>query len=312
MIIHADQLRRRSIDELRNQHYNATITYFERVHSDLWIFRVRPDRGSYTYRPGQYTTLALGFWEDRVDQARDPGLEDRWDKLVRRSYSISDRILDDDGKLAPAGVASELEFYIVLVPPTSDIVPGLTPRLALKRPGDRLFLGSKAAGRYTLAPVESSADRVFFFATGTGEAPHNAMIRELLGRGHTGPIVAAVTVRRMDDLGYLDRYRELERRYDNFDYLPLATREPGIPKRYIQNLVEDDAFSTEFGVELDPSDTHVFMCGNPAMIGCPSEDRESGALTFPKPVGLVELLTRRGFTIGGRNRQGNLHFEEYW
>ena len=116
---------------------------------------------------------------------------------------------------------------IVLVPPTPENIPGLTPRLALKRPGDRIYLGPKVAGRYTLGPVTDPKGTVVFFATGTGEAPHNAMVVELLRKGHMGPIVSAVTVRQMADLGYMDKNRELEARYPNFHYLPLPTREIG-------------------------------------------------------------------------------------
>ena len=151
------------IDELRAEHYNATITHFEPTHSDLWVLRVRPDHGSVSHLPGQYASLGLGYWEERVDNAVDPDLDSRFDKLIRRSYSISCRIFDDHGYLADDSRADELEFYIVLVPPTPDNVPGLTPRLALKKPGDRIYLGPKVAGRYTLAPVtDPGADPVPF------------------------------------------------------------------------------------------------------------------------------------------------------
>ena len=300
------------IEELRKEHYNATITYFEPTHSDLWVLGVRPDHGDVHHLPGQYASLGLGYWEKRIDDAEDPQLDDRWDKLVRRSYSISHRIFDEHGYLAQERDTTELEFYIVLVPPTPDNIPGLTPRLALKKPGDRIYLGPKVAGRYTLGPVTDPKGTVIFFATGTGEAPHNAMVVELLRKGHTGPIVSAVTVRNLADLGYMDKNRELESRYPNFHYLPLPTREPGIPKRYIQDLITDDVFPKEFGVKLDPETTHVFMCGNPAMIGLPSEDEETGELTYPKPTGVVEILTERGFTLDHRKTKGNLHYEEYW
>jgi ferredoxin/flavodoxin---NADP+ reductase len=300
------------IEELRKEHYNATITYFEPTHSDLWVLGVKPDHGDVHHLPGQYASLGLGFWEDRIDDAEDPGLDERWDKLVRRSYSISHRIFDEHGYLAQERDTTELEFYIVLVPPTPDNIPGLTPRLALKRPGDRIYLGPKVAGRYTLSPVSDPKGTVMFFATGTGEAPHNAMIVELLRKGHMGPIVSAVTVRNLADLGYIDKQRELESRYPNFHYLPLPTREPGIPKRYIQDLITDNVFDKEYGVPLDPATTHVFLCGNPAMIGLPKEDEETGELTYPKPTGVVEILSERGFTLDGRKAKGNLHFEEYW
>jgi ferredoxin--NADP+ reductase len=300
------------IEELRKEHYNATITYFEPTHSDLWVLGVRPDHGDVHHLPGQYASLGLGYWEKRIDDAEDPQLDDRWDKLVRRSYSISHRIFDEHGYLAQERDTTELEFYIVLVPPTPDNIPGLTPRLALKKPGDRIYLGPKVAGRYTLGPVTDPKGTVIFFATGTGEAPHNAMVVELLRKGHTGPIVSAVTVRNLADLGYMDKNRELESRYPNFHYLPLPTREPGIPKRYIQDLITDDVFPKEFGVKLDPATTHVFMCGNPAMIGLPTEDEETGELTYPKPTGVVEILSERGFTLDHRKTKGNLHYEEYW
>lgn len=306
------EVRRRNtalIDDLRAEHYNATITHFEPTHSDLWVLRVRPDRGGISHLPGQYASLGLGYWEARVDDAEDPGLDERWEKLVRRSYSISSRMFDDHGYLVGVD-GDELEFYIVLVPPTPDNVPGLTPRLALKRPGDRIYLGPKVAGRYTLAPVTDPDGAVLFLGTGTGEAPHNAMVVELLRKGHRGPIVSAVSVRQWADLGYLDKHRTLERHWPNYHYLPLPTREPDVPKRYIQDLLRDDAFGSDLDVTIDPATTQVFLCGNPSMIGLP-EDHD-GEVQYPEPVGVVQLLTERGFTLDRRNQRGNIHIEEYW
>ncbi len=99
-----------AVDELRDEHYNATITHFEPTHSDLWVLRVKPDHGSTDYAPGQYATLGLGFWEERVDDAIDPNLESRWFKLIRRSYSISSRVLDEHGYLVDENELDELEF----------------------------------------------------------------------------------------------------------------------------------------------------------------------------------------------------------
>ncbi len=300
-----------AVEELRDQHYNATITYFEPTHSDLWVLRVRPDHGSVSHLPGQYASLGLGYWEQRVDDAMEENIDERWDKLVRRSYSISHRIFDEHGYLADESAADELEFYIVLVPPTPDNVPGLTPRLALKKPGDRIYLGPKVAGRYTLAPVTDPSATVVLLSTGTGEAPQNAMVTELLRKGHHGPIVSAVSVRQWADLGYLDKHRQLEQRFANYHYFPQPTREPDIPKRYIQDLIRDDVFTSEFGVVLDPSDTHVFLCGNPSMIGLP-EEGEDGRPVFGDTVGVVQLLVERGFTLDQRKQRGNIHYEEYW
>jgi ferredoxin--NADP+ reductase len=300
-----------ALDELRAEHYNAVITEFEPTHSDLWVLRVKPDQGETKHLPGQYASLGLGFWEKRIDDAEDPSLDQRWDRLIRRSYSISSRIFDDPGYLVDGGAGSELEFYIVLVPPTEDNVPALTPRLALKRPGDRIYLGPKVAGRYTLAAVTDPEMTVVFLATGTGEAPHNAMLVELLRKGHVGPIISAVSVRQWADLGYLAKHRRLEQRYANYHYVPLPTREPGVPKRYIQDLITGEELTEPYGVVLDPATTHVFLCGNPAMIGLPEGDG-NGEAVFPEPTGVVELLADRGFTLDRRRQPGNIHYEEYW
>ena len=224
-----------AISELREEHYNATITSFEQRHSDLWVLRVRPDHGDTSHIPGQYASLGLGFWEDRIDNCVDPGIDSRWHKLIRRSYSISHSMFEPSGYFAPPDT-EELEFYIVLVPADDDHVSALTPRLANKQVGDRIYLGPKVAGRYTLHAVEDPQSAVVFFATGTGEAPHNSMVVELLRKGHTGPIVSTVTVRNWKDLGYLEAHRALEQRFPNYHYLPMPTREPDVPKRYLQDL----------------------------------------------------------------------------
>lgn len=299
-----------AIEELRSEFYNATITAFEPTHSDLWVLRVQPDNGEVRHLPGQYASLGLGYWEDRIDDVEELDIDSRWDKLVRRSYSISSPMMSADGYLTNWRDAGELEFYIVLVPPSEGNVPGLTPRLALKRPGDRIYLGPKIAGRYTLTPITDPDTAAIFLSTGTGEAPHNAMIVELLQKGHTGPILSAVSVRKWDDLGYIHKHRELQRRFANYKYLPMPTREPNVQKRYLQSLITDGDIETMIGRPLDPSMTHVFLCGNPAMIGPP--EQVAGVTRFPETTGVVELLVSRGFSVDARKSPGNVHFEEYW
>lgn len=297
-------------EELRTRHYNATITHFEKAHSDLWLIRVKPDVGDASHRAGQYATLGLGYWEARIDAAADPIDQERQEKLVRRSYSISSPILDTTGYLVDPHETEDLEFYIVLVPPSDNRVPALTPRLALKDVGDRIYLGPRITGRYTLAPVQDPGSTVVFLATGTGEAPHNAMITELLRKGHHGPIVSVVTVRNLSDLAYSDTHRRLEARYPNYRYVALPTREPGVPKRYIQELIDSGELAKVSGTDLTPATTQVFLCGNPAMIGPPEWDGDNPV--FPQPRGAVEALFDLGFKPDRRGHPGTVHFEEYW
>ncbi|MGH8911839.1 MAG: hypothetical protein ACRDVD_04950 [Acidimicrobiia bacterium] len=297
-------------EELRRRHYNATITYFDRTHSDLWLIRVRPDRGDVSHEAGQYASLGLGYWEPRSDGARDPNLDRKWENLVRRSYSISSPIFDEQGYLADPAREDTLEFYIVLVPATHERVPGLTPRLVLKRPGDRIYVGPRVVGRYTLAAVTDPTSTVVFLSTGTGEAPQNAMIVELLRKGHSGPIVSVVSVRYRADLAYLDTHRRLEERFSNYHYLPLVTRDPDVEKLYVQDVLRRDLLKEWVDVDLDPRTTHIYLCGNPSMIGLPQWDGDRPA--FPDTEGACQLLFERGFDIDRHGHVGNVHSEKYW
>lgn len=297
-------------EELRQRHYNATITRFDKAHTDLWRIAVAPDIGDAAHRAGQYATLGLGYWEPRIDAAADQLKEGQAEKLIRRSYSISSPIFDEYQYLVDPHDSDELEFYIVLVPPSADRVPALTPRLARKTIGDRIYLGPRISGRYTLTPVTDPATTVVFLSTGTGEAPHNAMASELLRKGHHGPVVAAVSVRQLSDLAYLEEHRKLESRFPNYHYVTLPTREPGIPKRYIQEFLIDGTIAQLTGSPLAPANTHVFLCGNPSMIGPPSWEGDQPV--FAEAGGAVEALTKLGFQADRRGAPGNIHFEEYW
>ena len=304
------------IDALRRQHYDATVVSLKFAHPDLMILRVRPDHGVPHHKPGQYTTLGLGHWEPPISgcqpEQTHPGDER---KLIRRAYSISSSILDDEGRLLDHERVGWIEFYIVLVRDPHSGRPSLTPRLFTLKEGDRLHIGDKITGHFTLDPVKPG-DSVVFLSTGTGEAPHNYMLWELLCRGHAGPMLAVCCVRYRRDLAYLAIHEELARRYPNYRYWPLTTREPedAGKKRYIQDLLADGRLEERLGAPLDPERTHVMLCGNPNMIGLPTADRTTGLRVYPKPIGVVEILTGRGFRLDhpAAKVTGNIHFEEYW
>jgi ferredoxin--NADP+ reductase len=305
------------IAELRQKRYNSTVVRLVKVHSDLMLVRVRPDFPRPIHKPGQYSTLGLGFWEPRIPGCEDETLQPGEElKLARRAYSIGCPILDDNGKLLDLERTDWLEFYIVLVRQSGKPqAPALTPRLFLLREGDRLFLGEKITGHYNLDPVQPN-DTVVFLSTGTGEAPHNYMLWELLRRGHAGRVLAACCVRYGRDLAYLPVHETLMRRYPHYIYLSLTTRENLQEGRkvYIQDLITSGQLETALGKPLDPSATHVFLCGNPAMIGVPNKDPQTGVRAYPQPRGVVELLEQRGFQVDQHNAKikGNIHFEEYW
>ena len=305
------------VTQLRHNRYNATVVSLRRVHSDLMVMRVRPDFPRPVHKPGQYSTLGMGFWEPRIPGVQPEELapgDER--KLARRAYSISCSVLDDHHELLDIERTDWLEFYIVLVRESDKKQsPALTPRLFLLREGDRLYLGEKITGHFTLDPVRPGDD-VVFLATGTGEAPHNYLLWELLRRGHSGRILSACCVCYRRDLGYMEIQEELMRRYSIYTYLTLTTREAATVKRkvYIQDLITSGQLEEHLGHPLDPAQTHVYLCGNPRMIGAPVKDPNTGQRAYPQPTGVIEILEGRGFQLDQpqAKRKGNVHMEEYW
>jgi ferredoxin--NADP+ reductase len=314
LFLHYETLTLEEYDEQqREENYNATITSIREHNPDLWVMKVKPDEPVEPFAPGKYTTLGLGFWEPRADDVLEDFAEDpdQRGKMARRSYSVSSSIVDEDGELVEPH-PEEIEFYIVQVPPEEDEIPALTPRIFTREVGDRIFMSPKFTGRYTLEGVETS-DNVVFLSTGTGEAPQNLMTAELLRRGHEGKIVSVVCVRYRRDLAYESEQAVVEESFPNYQYVALTTREPENEgnKIYIQDFVESGRLEEVLDAPLDPANTHVFLCGNPLMIGLPKWD-DDGTMHFPETRGVCEILHQRGFTIDHLRERGSVHYEEYW
>jgi ferredoxin--NADP+ reductase len=298
-------------DADRSTRYNATVTGLRRVHEDLMILRVRPDAGIPAHVGGQHTVLGLGAWEPLAEGCQDRTLAPiASDRVIKRVYSLSTSLVGPDGRILGPEDEDYLEFYVALVHEDDPRIPSLTGRLFALGIGRRLWVDRRILGDYTLEGVGPRAP-VLFLATGTGEAPHNAMVLDLVRRGHRGPIASVVCVRRRRDLGYLTEHRLLEARWPHYRYIPLTTREPGRPRERIQDVLRGEELVGRVGFPLDPAVTHVFVCGNPKMVGAPRRGR-GGGLAYDVQGGVIEMLIGRGFSPDLRGRRGNLHFEAWW
>ncbi|MEM9585953.1 MAG: ferredoxin--NADP reductase [Planctomycetota bacterium] len=307
-------------EELRAKFYNATLIDRRDVHDDLACFRVRPDAGVPQFKAGQYVAIGLGYWEPRLRGTQHEDVpEKRRQKVVRRAYSISCPLIDSQGKLTTHADIDYFEFYITLVREAATVVskpPALTPRLFGLAAGDRLVVEKKVVGTYCLEGI-SPEDTVVMLGTGTGEAPHNAMLADLLSSGHTGRIVLATSARFRSDLGYLAQHQKLTSAYPHYRYLPLTTREvqnldPTHPefvgKQYLQALFTSGKLAEMADDPLDPSNTHVFLCGNPDMIGYVPPGGDP-----PERPGMLPLLREAGFRDDfDQPGPGCVRFEKYW
>lgn len=297
------------VEGLRQENYNARVVYVRRPHADLMVLRVQPDAPIPGYDAGQWIAIGTGNWEARaLGVGRESLPQEDHKKLMRRPYSIGSPILEDgtDHLLSPAR-ENFYELYLAL-DRTAAVPSPLVTRLFALETGSRLWVADEPKGNNTLSHVRPDDD-VLFVATGTGEAPHNRMIWELLRRGHRGRLASVVSTRRHDDQAYRAVHERLVRLQTNYRWIPLVTREPDASTPRVQELLRRGELEERAGFDIDPRRTRVFLCGNPAMVGAPR--LQNGQRIFMHPDGMVELLEQRGFRADPVDGNINIHFERY-
>ena len=298
--------------------YNATVSSRVEVAPGLIILRVAPDNVPFEFKSGQYVVLGLKASEPLVDEsvaqapvvtgaapssifvaaaegtpesraavaaqqaatARDAADPDR---MIRRAYSIASESRADEF----------LEFYLTLV-----LSGDLTPRLFNLKIKDRLYVGPKAVGVFTLD--KAPGKHILMIGTGTGLAPYMSMLRSELVCNGPRQFVIVHGARYSWDLGYRTELTGLARHCSNFHYVPVITRPQEDPtwrgrSGYLQNLVASGAIEEETGLELTPDNFDIFLCGNPGMIET-----------------VIGWAENRGFVKDRGHDIGTLHTEEYW
>jgi len=262
---------------------NAVVVHSEEVHSRLLILRIAPDGWELPdFEPGQYVALGIPGSAPRITGSDPEEEQPKPNKLILRAYSI-----------ASSSKAKEyLEFFVNLVDSGT-----FTPRLFALRVGERLWMKNKVKGLFTLDDVPADK-HVVMVATGTGLAPYLSMLRtnpECHGARRYAVLLGA---RHARDLGYHEEMLELSCNCTNITYLPILSRpDDGWqgPSGHVQELWRAGHLERAWGSTPTPDDTHIFLCGNPAMI----EE-------------MMELLGAAGFRRHSRHDPGQVHIEEYW
>ncbi len=215
---------------------NATLVERRDLTANVASLHVLPDTTATGFAPGQYATLGL------ADGAR----------AIQRPYSMA----------APHSIGDAWEFHVRRVRGGA-----LTERLWEVPVGGRLHLGTPR-GRFTADPFDMRAH--LFVATGTGIAPFVAMIRDDLAAGRRRRLVVVHGVAHADELGFADLLSDLAAdRRSMVRYLPTISR-PGDPRNAgwagatgrAEWVVEEHWGS----LELHPSETVAYLCGNPGMV----------------------------------------------
>lgn len=266
---------------------NAILVGREDVSPGHAVFRVAPDGWSLPpFVAGQFGLLGLPGDAPRCAEA-DADEEPRPapDALIRRTYSAASSSFE----------RRYVEFFVSLVR-----TGALTPRLFALRPGDRLHLGARFSGMFTLAEVPAD-QHVAMVATGTGLAPYMSMLRSRAAANPDRRIAVLLGARRARDLGFLAELEALAEREPNVVFAPIVSRPQDEDGPWsgrvgrVQNLWTGGALSGEWGFAARPGAAHVFLCGNPRMV----EE-------------MSELLRAEGFKDHSRRSPGDLHAERFW
>ncbi|MBI2923886.1 MAG: ferredoxin--NADP reductase [Planctomycetes bacterium] len=256
---------------------NAAVIERVEISPDLIVLRVKPDGSVPRFEPGQFAVLALPGSAPRAEMSGpEEGVGDP-SKWIRRAYSIS----------SSSRQGEYLEFFLKLVRSGE-----LTPRLFALRPGDRLWLGPRASGQFTISEVPADRNLVLV-GTGTGLAPYISMIRSAHRCG-VGPVFTVVHgARNSWDLGYRGELEALNHGCGNFVYVPTVTR-PEPRENWRGHVGRVGAVFEDGTVRADPARDDVFLCGSPEM----AEE-------------LRAWFEARGFRLKTPSTQGNLHVERY-
>lgn len=212
----------------------------ERVNftDDLAMFRFGPE-ASFTFKPGQYATLAL----------------EHDGKLIQRPYSI-----------VSSPYEAFLEFFVELVPQGD-----LTPRLWELKPGDHVLVRNRIVGAFT-RDEKAGMTRHLMAATVTGIAPYISMIRTHrldLERGPAAEHQFAVVqgASRSWEFGvYKDEMTQIAR--DGWvHYIPTVSRPwEDTEWKGESGRVEDVLRKYAASLDFDYTNSVGYACGHPQMI----------------------------------------------
>jgi ferredoxin--NADP+ reductase len=244
----------------------------------LFSLRVTRDPG-FVFKAGQFARVGL-------PESAEPGAE----PTLWRAYSMVSGPLDN-----------ELEFYSIVVPEGP-----FSPRLAALRAGDSLYVEKAPYGFLTIDRFAPGGD-LWLLASGTGLSAYLSILRDPATWTAFRRLIVVHGVRYANELAYrqeiegwstVPEFAAIHRADPRkLIYVPIATREalPGLPQARLTALIADGRLETLVGETLDPAQSKVMLCGNPAML---ADARK--------------LLAERGFAPGRRGVPGNLAVENYW
>lgn len=198
-------------------------------------------------------------------------------RLVARAYSIVSTADRD-----------HLEFLSIHVPDGP-----LTSQLVQVRPGDTVWVNSKATGSLTLNHLQPGRV-LYMLATGTGLAPFISLVRAGETYRHYEQVVLVHSVRTVRELAY--REELASHSHARLHYFPTVTREPFPTPERGADLFRSGDLSQRLGLPApDPEHDRVMICGNPEMTHEMTDHLKETGWTLTNHRGIGNFTTELAF-----------------
>jgi ferredoxin--NADP+ reductase len=185
-----------------------------------------------------------------------------------------------------------LEFYFITVP-----AGPLSHELIRLGPGDDILVAPRAAGFFVLRELPD-ADFLWMLATGTAIGPFLSILGTAEVWKRFRQVILVHSVRTASELTYRDTLEDLlEQHPTQLQVIPMVSRERvehALEGRITQAIV-DGRLEARTGLSLDPANSQVMICGNPAMVH-----------------DTTRLLEQRGLRKNRRREPGHITTEQYW
>ncbi|MCH8519553.1 MAG: FAD-dependent oxidoreductase [Nanoarchaeota archaeon] len=212
----------------------ATLVEKNQLSNDVYHF-IFSTQDEFLYEAGQF----LNFVVEKENQERP----------LRRAYSITS---------TPS--SSEIKFFELCV--KIEEYGEFTPILQQSELGTQFNIMGPL-GLFKLKNVDDSSNITqVFIAAGTGIAPMRSFIKDLLlNKNYLGKIVLLFGVRTYQDILYDEEFKELSKKYPNFNYVITLSRADdswaGL-RGYVQDHIDD--------LEINFVDSTFYICGRTKMV----------------------------------------------
>lgn len=237
----------------------------------LTVHTTRPDQ--FKFVPGQFARIGLKSHPELAQP-------DLW-----RAYSMVNHPQSEG-----------LAFYSVVVPQGQ-----FSPLLYRQAIGDPIWIEKQPFGFLTLDRF-TPADNLWLISTGTGISAFLPMLEDPNTWQQFKTVVLVQGVRTPEELAYRDHIEQFSstHKHLNLDpsrlkFLPVCSQASLNGPSRVTTLYETNALTSLVGEPLNPAQSRVMLCGNPAMV-----------------TQMRSLLSLDGFAAGRRGVLGTLAVENYW